>query len=312
VAHRALFVGSVGPVPAAVMRAWIGAGNSVAAFWRASAPGPIRRDRRLSWIMPQWSLAAMERKYEIPVRDVKRLSTWPEVAEEARATGADVLISVYFRYLIPREVLKVFGPQAVNFHPAPLPRYRGPQPLWAMVLDRTILTEGAMTLHVLGETFDTGPVIARTPVGLPADMNLERYTLQLSQAAARLTDDALMHYLAGELQPEPQDESRATYARPDSSERHLRLDMTVDEIRWRCRTLARVARMGVIGLTDSVKIIGFRAVVGPRTAEPPVIGRWSVEFDAADARVRLWRKLPLNGQLRRIRYLVDLARTPVL
>jgi methionyl-tRNA formyltransferase len=308
-AHRALILGSIGVVPVAVMRAWIGAGNSVAAFWRTSAPGPIRRDRRRSWVLPRWSLTALTRQHDIPVRDVPRLASWPQVVEEAQATGADVLISVYFRYLIPPAVLEVFGPHAVNFHPAPLPRYRGPVPLRVMVLDRTILTDGAMTLHVLDEAFDTGPIVAREPVAFNPDLHLRRFVLGQAQAAARLTEGALMRYLAGELQPMPQDESEATYARVGDDEVDLRSALTADEIQWRCRTLARDEPLRIVG-AGSAKAAGFHAIVGPPTGQPPVVGLTTVDFDAADARVRVQRKLPLSRQLGQIGRLVDLARTP--
>jgi len=307
---RALIVGSVGPVAAGVVHAWIGAGNGVAGLWHASSPGFVRRDRRLAWLVPRWSVAASARRYRFPIRRVPRLATWPQAAAAAEATGADVLISAYFRYLVPRQVLDIFGPRAVNFHPAPLPRYRGPDPVTAMVLDRSILTDGAMTLHVLNEAFDQGPIVAREPVALSSDLNIGRYYLALAQGAARLTAGALQHYLAGEIAPVPQDDGQATYAKPSDESWDLRPDMTADEIRWRCRTLARRRPIRVAGI-ESVTVTGFRGIVGPPKRELPTVGGLSVEFDAADARVSLWRKVPGISRIRRLRRLADLAGTPV-
>lgn len=305
---RALIVGSVGPVAAGVIRAWIGAGNSVAGFWHASSAGFVRRDRRLAWLVPHWSVAASARRHRFPIRRVPRLSTWPQAAAAAEATGADVLISAYFRYLVPGEVLKIFGSRAVNFHPAPLPRYRGPDPVTAMILDRSILTDGGMTLHVLDEVIDHGPIIAREPVALSSDLDVGRYHLDLAQAAARLTAGALQRYLAGEIAPVPQDDGQATYAKPPAESRDLRPDMTADEIRWRCRTLARRRPVRIAGI-EPIMITGFRGVIGPPKGEPPTVGVLSVEFDAADARVSLWRKVPGISRIRRLRHLADLAGT---
>jgi methionyl-tRNA formyltransferase len=220
------------------------------------------------------------------------------------------LISAYFKYLVPKSMLDVFASRAVNLHPAPLPRYRGPDPIVAMILDRTILTDGAMTLHALNQSFDEGPIIACEPVALSADLDIGGYQLALAQAAARLTGGALQRYLAGELQAVPQDESQATYVKLPPRARDLRPDLTADEIRWRCRTLATLQPIGITGAGPSAAV-GFRRIVGPPTGEPPAIGPLSVEFDAADARVSVWRKLPGMSHIRRMRRLADLAGTPV-
>lgn len=213
-ARRALIVGSIGPVSAAVINSWTEAGNSVAGFWRASATGrgPVRRDRRLAWLLPRWSVASLASKHGFTIRDVSRLATWPQAAAEAEATGADILISVYFSYLIPGQVLDLFPSRAVNFHPAPLPRYRGPSPMAAMLRDRTILTDGCMTLHQVNQAFDEGPIIAREPVAFSANLSVYRYNLDLARAAARLTGGALQRYLRGDLVPVAQDDDLATYA----------------------------------------------------------------------------------------------------
>jgi methionyl-tRNA formyltransferase len=307
---RALIAGSAAPVAAAVIQAWIGAGNSVAAFWHASPPGYVRRDRRLSWLVPRWSVSALARAHRFPIRRVPRLATWPEAVSAAEATGADVLISVFFRYRLPGEVLDLFGSRAVNFHPAPLPRYRGPNPIVAMVLDRSILTDGGMTLHILNEAFDEGPIVASEPVALSSNLDIARYQLGLAQAAARLTAGALQRYLVGEIVSVPQDHSQATYARPPATSWCLGRDMTTDTVRWQCRTLARQRPLKIAGI-DSATATGFRAVLGPPSGEPPTVGVLSVAFDAADARVSVWRKMPATSRIRRLRRLADLARTPV-
>lgn len=307
---RALIVGSMGPVSAAVIRSWIEAGHSVAAFWRGTTPtlGPVKRDRRLSWILPKWSITALARKHDFPVRDVSRLSAWPQAASEAKATGADVLISTYFPYLIPQSVLEIFSPRVVNFHPAPLPRYRGPSPILAMTLDRSILTDGCMTLHVVNEAFDAGAIIAREPVALSPDLSIYRYELDLAQAAARLTRGALQSYLAGTLEPVAQDEDQATYAGRPPGRTSLSPEMTADEIHWLCQTLGTLHPLAVSGTGWAAT--GFRAVTGPSNGAPPAAGPLSVEFDASDARVRLRRKPPFARQLRRIRSLIEMARMP--
>jgi methionyl-tRNA formyltransferase len=212
---------------------------------------------------------------------------------------------------VPVEILDIFGSRAVNFHPAPLPRYRGPDPISAMVLDRTVLTDGAMSLHALSPRFDEGPVIAREPVAFPPNLDIWRYHLNLAQAAARLAGDALPRYLDGDVPAVPQDEAVATYVRVAADRRDLKPDLTADDIRWRCATVAKTRPVRIAGV-DAAKAIGFRDVVGPPSGAPPAVGPFSVAFDAADARVRVWRKLPFTSQVRRLRRFVTLVRTPII
>lgn len=311
--HTALFVGSLNPAAVAVMRAWLAAGHRVSAFWRGITPtvGPVRRDRRLSVVLPRWSVAALAREHGFPVRDVPRLSSWPDAEKEVRATGADVLISVYFPFLVPAGVLRIFGPRALNFHPAPLPRYRGPSPMQAMVLDRSILTDGAMALHVMTAGFDEGPIVARVPVPFSlGDLCLDRYALALAQAAGRLARESLPRYLAGDLPATPQDASQVSHARVMSTDLELSPRLSADDTEWRCRTFGAHRALEIAGL-DGVRIIGFAGRLGPATGAPPEVGPLSVALDVADARIHLRRKLPMVRQLRRLRRLLFLARTPV-
>jgi methionyl-tRNA formyltransferase len=310
--HSALFVGSFNPAAAAAIRGWLAAGHRVVAFWRGLTPtaGPVHRDRRLSVIAPRWSVAAAAREHRFPVRDVPRLSSWPEAEKKARATGADVLISTYFPFLIPKDILEIFGPRAVNFHPAPLPRYRGPSPVQAMILDRTVLTDGAMTLHVLSPELDEGPIVARQPVPFPEDLNIGRYALALAQAARKLAGDSLPRYLAGDLRTAPQDASAATYVRVMKTDLELCPRLSAGDILWRCRTFGKDRTLAIAGL-DRVRVTGFAGILGPPTSMPPAIRPLSVDFDVADARIRLWRKLPLTRHLQRLRALLLLVGTPI-
>jgi hypothetical protein len=86
--------------------------------------------------------------------------------------------------------------------------------------------------------------------------------------------------------------------------------MTADDIRWHCLTVAKQRPVRIAGI-ESIVATGFRGIAGPPKGEPPTVGGLSVEFDAADARVSVWRKWPMMSEVRRLQRLVDLARTPV-
>jgi hypothetical protein len=179
-----------------------------------------------------------------------------------------------------------------------------------MILDRSILTDAAMTLHVMTPGLDEGPIVAQEPVPFPEDLCLDRYMLATAEAAGRLAREQLPRYLAGELPSVPQDAAKATYVRVAPAELALSPELAADEIEWRCRTFAADRPLGIAGL-DGVRVTGFAGILGPATGSAPEIGPLSVVLDVADARVRLRRKLPFARQVRRLRRFMLLARTPV-
>jgi methionyl-tRNA formyltransferase len=291
--HRALFLAGALPEAAAAMQGWLSAGHEIAAHWIGYSPrrGMMHRDARLARLAPRWSTKALTRQHAIPVREVPRLASWQERMDAVRATGADVLISAYFPFLVPPDMLDHFGSNAVNIHPAPLPRYRGPSPILAMYLDGSIVRDAVATLHQMSGDFDAGDVIATEAVGFPVDGDFTRLSLAIARAAHALTARALPAYLQGGIVAQPQDESGARYVRVLASDLTLRSEFDSRMVEWRCNTIARRRPVEVEGL-PGVRIAGFGAVLGPPTGQPPHVGPLAVDLDVFDARVRLQRKRP--------------------
>ncbi len=284
------------------MRGWLAAGNSIAGYWHAAATrqSHLKRDKHLAWLAPQWSTAAIVRRNKIAVIRVPRLANWAERMNAVRDSGADVLISVHFPYRIPDDMLDFFGRSAVNLHPSPLPRYRGPTPTEAMILDRTIQSEAVMTLHLLTAQFDAGDIISQIPLAFPQDGDRGKYMLEMAKAARHLCSEALPRYLSGQISAEPQNGSEATYCRVQGEDMAITSLLTSEEVSWRCKTLGSVKPLDITGV-HRAKIFSFGKNLGPVTAQPPSVHAFHVDMDAADARVRLKRKRPWTLHVNRAR-----------
>ncbi len=116
-----------------------------------------------------------------------------------------------YRWLLPPEVLAIPRLGVVNSHPALLPRHRGPYPFaWAI---REGDAELGLTLHLMDETFDTGPVLAQGSRPMPADQTIGGLVPVLQELARELYPEALRRVLAGE-RGEPQRSEGATWAGP--------------------------------------------------------------------------------------------------
>lgn len=138
-----------------------------------------------------------------------------------RALEPDLIISGSFPYRIPQEIVATARYGAMNLHPAPLPAYRGPNPM--RLVYEGFPTMGA-TLHRIVEEFDAGPILSQPTAPLPEWVTPETIQELLGSLVDRAIEEGTARAVAGEPGT-PQDESLATYAAPFTEEEH-RLDWT--------------------------------------------------------------------------------------
>ncbi|MFN0263139.1 methionyl-tRNA formyltransferase [Tepidamorphus sp. 3E244] len=298
---KALFVGMVGPIAASAIAGWIDAGNEVAVFWRPTRPlgGSGGSDRRLGRFAPRHSVAALAKSHGFDVREVPRLSAWPEALAHARALNADVLISCYFPHVVPAGMLDLYPRRAFNLHPAPLPRYRGPTPVGSMVADDTLLTDGAMTLHLMVPELDAGDIIAQAPLGLGVDDDYEGMIAACCRAARSLARGPLQAFLSGDIEAVPQDPALVTHARSTIADLTLSPRMSFAQLQLRCAMLSHYGTLEVEGINDARAGAGV-VRIGDATGVPPKVSPFSLEMDSSDARVRINRLWPLRRKWTRI------------
>jgi methionyl-tRNA formyltransferase len=116
-----------------------------------------------------------------------------------------------YRWLLPPEVLAIPTFGVVNSHPALLPRHRGPYPFaWAI---REGDAELGLTLHLMDEEFDTGPVLAQGSRPMPEEQTLATMVPVLQGLARELFPGAIRRVLAGD-RGEPQPPEGASWAGP--------------------------------------------------------------------------------------------------
>jgi methionyl-tRNA formyltransferase len=128
-----------------------------------------------------------------------------------RAYEPELGLCAGFSWLLPPEVLAVPRLGVVNSHPSLLPRHRGPFPFaWAV---RENDPELGVTVHLMDERFDTGPILAQGSRPMPADTTLEGLLPTLRELNGELVPRALRRVLGGD-RGDPQTEDGTTYAGP--------------------------------------------------------------------------------------------------
>jgi methionyl-tRNA formyltransferase len=145
----------------------------------------------------------------------------PQLAARLRALEADVGVVVAYGRILPRPVLDAPRLGCVNVHASLLPRWRGAAPIqWSIVEGDT---ETGVTLMKMDEGMDTGPILATAKTPIDREEDAATLGARLAQLGATLLRTELPRYAAGELEPIPQDDAKATMA-PLLEKAHGRID----------------------------------------------------------------------------------------
>lgn len=145
------------------------------------------------------------------MRDAARALGLPVLTDLAAVAHLrpELLVWAAYGRKIPADLLRV--PRGgVNVHASLLPRWRGPAPIQAAILagDR----ETGVTLMRADEGIDRGPILASRVTEISPYDDATSLEVRLAEIGGELLEESLPRYLAGELTPAPQDESKATWS----------------------------------------------------------------------------------------------------
>jgi methionyl-tRNA formyltransferase len=203
---RALFLGSGAfGVPIADVVADHGAVDLVAVV--TAPPRPKGRGRQLRQTpIADW---ASERGLAVLTPPSLRDRHWiARLAEEQ----PELIVLADYGHIVPVDVLALPRYGALNLHPSLLPRHRGAAPVQAAIAAGD--EETGVSLMLMDAGLDTGPVIAQRTIPLGGRETAPELESTLALAAARLLNEKLGQWLAGELTPTPQPAAGATVTRP--------------------------------------------------------------------------------------------------
>jgi methionyl-tRNA formyltransferase len=162
----------------------------------------------------RWRASAVAdwgRQHGLRVEAPRRLRS-----DEGRALlhdfAPDGLLLAAYGQLVPTDLLEAFPRPPLNVHPSLLPRHRGAAPVAATILAGDPV--GGLTLMVMTEQLDGGPIVAQWPQPLTGRETTPELEDTLAAVAAEVVPGELVRWAAGELQSQPQDERSATLVRP--------------------------------------------------------------------------------------------------
>lgn len=145
----------------------------------------------------------------------------PAFLDQLTALAPQLGVVAAYGEILGKAVLECIPAGYLNIHPSLLPRYRGPSPVPASILNGD--AETGVTIMRLSRKMDAGPILAQQSLALDPEARCEPLLHQLFALGAQLLLTHFEAYLAGRLVPQPQDESQASYTTLLSRE-HGRID----------------------------------------------------------------------------------------
>ena len=203
VALRLAFMGAAQfAVPA--LDALAAAGHGIAAVY-SQPPRPAGRGRkaRPTSVHLRADELGLDVLTPLSLRDANEQARFAELE-------LDAAVAVAYGLFLPVPILAAPRLGCLNIHPSLLPRWRGAAPVAHAILAGD--SETGVSIIVMDEGFDTGPILAQTHVAMPPRATTGEFEPELARLGAAMMVEALAGFDAGSLTPRPQGEAGATYA----------------------------------------------------------------------------------------------------
>ncbi|MBF0543781.1 MAG: methionyl-tRNA formyltransferase [Candidatus Riflebacteria bacterium] len=145
----------------------------------------------------------------IPVNTPTSFLRVPEEINKLKAYDPDLLVVVAYGLILPQSALKIPKLSSINLHGSILPRYRGPSPIHAALMNGD--SETGNTVMLMNEKMDEGDILAVEKYAIPNEFSFNQLHDLMSASGAELLSRTLLDFASGNIVPTPQDHSRASY-----------------------------------------------------------------------------------------------------
>ena len=167
---------------------------------------PAARKRSAALIPSEVAAAAARLKAQGKIAKDAPILTPLKIDDEARAQiascRADILLCFAYGKIFSEKTLSLFPKGAFNVHPSLLPRWRGPSPVQATILNMD--KEAGVTIQRIAAQMDAGDIAAQVAVPLEGTETADALLDRLSSLAAELLPSVFEQIESGTLRCRPQ------------------------------------------------------------------------------------------------------------
>ena len=169
---------------------------------------PEKRAGRNQFFTPP-PVKLLAEKHNIPVEQPEKIMN---EALRIKNYEPDLIIVAAYGQILPKEILDLPKYGCLNVHPSLLPKYRGPSPIQAAILNND--EETGVTIMKMDDKIDHGAILASEKRKAKSETltYLELHD-ELAKLGAEILIKTIPDWVAGEIKPQTQDETKATYTK---------------------------------------------------------------------------------------------------
>jgi methionyl-tRNA formyltransferase len=205
-----------------------------------------RDGHRLEWAVLSPVVAPGRRRVSSLIEEERMLdllfddAAWQRhVSDLVRRHPVDLIVSWFFTRRIAGDWIAASPNGAIGAHPSLLPRYRGPDPFFAVIDAGEPIT--GVTVHRLTEEYDRGAILAQRTLAI-GQRNAWQLARALDRPSLALLREVTQAFALGRPpRAQEQDESQVTWApEPDAEGRKVNWSWSSERVLRRIRALAPV------------------------------------------------------------------------
>ncbi|MCL2440879.1 MAG: methionyl-tRNA formyltransferase [Treponema sp.] len=131
--------------------------------------------------------------------------------EQIAALRPDLLVSFAYGRLFGPKFMALFPLGGINIHPSLLPKYRGPSPIQAAILNRDTIT--GVSIQTLAQEMDSGDILAVEQFELTGSETSDSLSNTAARIASEMLPETLLKIAAGKIETKAQEHENATYCK---------------------------------------------------------------------------------------------------
>ena len=162
-------------------------------------------------VLPAPPVKVIAEEKGIRVLQPEKISGDKDVLAELKELNPDIIITAAYGQLVPESILEIPKYKCINVHGSLLPKLRGGAPIQYSILEDHGKT--GITIMYMVKKLDAGDMISKVEVDILDSDNYESLHDKLSIAGRDLLKETLPNIFTGNIAPEKQDDSLATFAR---------------------------------------------------------------------------------------------------
>lgn len=144
---------------------------------------------------------------KIPVYKPQKLNA--AVIESLVEFKTDLIVVVAYGKILPENILSQPRFGALNLHASLLPKYRGPSPIQAALLNGDRLT--GMSVQLMNSVIDTGDIVSQEKIFIHPEWTAEDLLNEFIERAPPFLVDSINSYISGQVTPKKQPENGVSY-----------------------------------------------------------------------------------------------------